>query len=101
MNSIYDYLQTTNLPLNREVGFYINKSNSPFANDSGIDYDYRGFYNKYNTLQPTATNGHLTDEFKKLIHPTFSIESNYYNKEPYAIDWRKDPYKTLSEMGIL
>jgi hypothetical protein len=103
MASLWDYLNKTNLPTEKEVGYQIKKSNSPFANDSGMDYDLRGFYNKYGTLQPTATNGHLTDEFKTQIHPTFSIESKYYTGEPYAVDWESEqqPYKRLSELGIM
>jgi hypothetical protein len=54
-------------------------------------------------LQPTATNEHLTDEFKTQIYPTFSIESKYYTGEPYAVDWESEqqPYKRLSELGIM
>ena len=43
----------------------------------------------------------LTDEFKKPYHPTFSIESRYYRGQPYAVDWNKEPYKSLAENGIL
>lgn len=93
--------QGTNLPLMQEIAYNIMKSNSPFANDSGYDYDLRGFYSKYNTLTPTATNGHLTDEFKYYHHPSFSVESRYYTGQPYAVDWKKEPYKTLSKEGLL
>lgn len=100
MGNIFQYYNTY-LPLWKEIGYNIDKSMSPFNMDSGYDYDYRGYYNKYNTLNPYASNGHLTDEFKKPNHPTFSIESRYYSGQPYAVDWDKDPYKTLSAMGIL
>ena len=38
------------------------------------DYDLRGWYSKSGQV---ATNGHLTDEFKKPNHPTFSSGSIY------------------------
>ena len=101
LNSIFQQAYNTVLSPKEEIAFNIAKSNSPFKNDSGIDYDYRGFYEKYGNLTPQATNGHLTDEFKKPIHPTFSIESKYYTGQPYAVDWNKEPYKTLSNLGIL
>lgn len=101
MNEIYSNYYNTRLPLLQELAYQINKAQSPFAYDSGVDYDLRGFYNKYGTLMPTSANGHLTDEFKKPIHPTFSIESRYYDGQPYAIDWNKEPYNTLSKLNIL
>lgn len=84
-----------------EIAFLMEKQRSPFKDDSGVDYDYRGFYQKYGNLTPQATNGHLTDEFKLPNHPTFSIESKYYNGQPYAIDWSKEPYKTMARIGVL
>ena len=98
--SLWDYLQKTNLPINQEVDFQIQKHQQrPY--DSGIDYDLRGFYKQYGNLQPQATNGHLTDEYKTIIHPTFSKESNYYNNEPFAVDWNKGLYKKLSDNGVM
>ena len=89
----------TPLNLSDELKFQIAKANSPFRNDSGYDYDYRGFYNKYGNLTPQATNGHLTDEYKKPNHPTFSIESNYYTGQPYALDWNSNYGKILQLLG--
>ena len=95
---IWQYIGT-NLPINREIGYQVNKSQyRPW--DTGYDYDLRGFYNQYGTLSPQATNGHLTDEYKYPIHPTFSIESKYYNGQPYAVDWNKPLWKVLSEGGL-
>lgn len=95
---IWQYIGT-NLPINREIGYQVNKSQyRPW--DTGYDYDLRGFYNQYGTLSPQATNGHLTDEYKYPIHPTFSIESKYYNGQPYAVDWSKPLWKVLSEEGL-
>lgn len=82
----------TQLPLNQEISYQIDKTqNRPW--NSGYDYDLRGFYNQYGSLAPQNTNGHLTDEYKHPIHPTFSAESNYYNGQPYAIDWDTPIYK--------
>lgn len=64
-NSVYYYLNQTNLPSIQEISYQIMKNNSPFANDPGLDYDYRGYFKRYGTLNPNATNGHLSDEFKK------------------------------------
>ena len=100
MDSIFDYYNTI-LPINMEAGYQINKSLSPFNRDSGSDYDLRGYYNKYGSLVPTASNLHLTDEFKKPNHPTFSNQSMYYTRQPYAVNWNKYPYNYLSQMGII
>lgn len=44
------------------------------------DYDLRGFYGKHPDF--TAAPGqHMTDEFKRPNHPTFSDESRYYNPQ--------------------
>ena len=96
--NIWDAYNTP-LNLSDELKFQIAKSNSPFRNDSGYDYDYRGFYNKYGNLTPRATNGHLTDEYKKPNHPTFSIESNYYTGQPYAVNWNSNYGKILQLLG--
>ena len=98
-NSVFGTMGTF-LPLRQEIGYQLDKFfTRPY--DTGYDYDLRGFYNKYGTLQPQSTNGHLTDEFKYIIHPTFSNESKFYNGQNFAVDWSKAPYKQLSEYGIL
>ena len=95
---IWQYMGT-NLPIDKEIGYQIDKLQyRPW--DTGYDHDLRGFYNQYGTLVPKATNGHLTDEYKYPIHPTFSIGSNYYNGQPYAVDWNKPIWRTLSERGL-
>lgn len=98
--SLWDYLSKTNLPTKKEIDYQVIKSQQR-PNDSGMNYDLRGFYNKYGNLLPQATNGHLTDEFKTQIHPTFSVESKYYNNEPYAVNWESPLYQKLSEYKIL
>lgn len=98
-NSVFGVMGTL-LPLRQKIGYQLDKSlTRPY--DTGYDYDLRGFYNKYKTLQPHSTNRHLTDEFKYVIHPTFSNESKFYNGQSFAIDWSKFPYEQLSEYGIL
>lgn len=42
------------------------------------DYDLRGWFAKSGKV---AENGHLTDEFKKPNHPTFSDGSIYHGKD--------------------
>jgi hypothetical protein len=104
MNDFYNQYQIaleTRLSPKDEIAFLMEKARSPFKDDSGVDYDYRGFYKKYGNLTPQATNGHLTDEFKYPNHPTFSIESKYYNGQPNAIDWSKEPYKTMARIGVI
>ena len=90
----------TFLPLRQEVGYQLDKYYTR-PDDTGYDYDLRGFYNKYGTLLPLSTNGHLTDEFKYIIHPTFSNASKFYDNQDFAIDWKSAPYKQLSDYGIL
>lgn len=99
MDNIFESYNTQ-LPLLQEIGYNLMKSNSPYAKDSGYDYDYRGYYNQFGNLDPTVS-GHLIDKYKKPNHPTFSVESMYYNGQPYAIDWNSEPYRTLSGLGIL
>ena len=77
----------TELNLLNELKYQYNKFNSPFRNDKGNDYDLRGFYKKYGSLQPSATNGHLSDEFKKPNHITFSVESKYSSPEHQGGQW--------------
>ena len=90
----------TFLPLRQEVGYQLDKYYTR-PDDTGYDYDLRGFYNKYGTLIPLSTNGHLTDEFKYIIHPTFSNASKFYDGQDFAVNWEKAPYRQLSEYGIL
>lgn len=100
MAGLYEYL-TTELSPREEIAFAMEKTRSPFKNDSGRDYDYRGFYQKYGNLAPQATNGHLTDEFKLPNHPTFSIESKYYTGQPNAVDWNAPGWRYAAETGLL
>ena len=44
-------------------------------NDTGADYDLRGAYKAGAGKDPTS--GHMTDQFKKPNHPTFSDQSQY------------------------
>ena len=98
--NLFDYLKTP-LTESEERAFQMSKSISPFASDSGDDYDLRGYWKKYGTLNPTASNGHLTDEFKLPNHRTFSNESRYFNGQPWAVDWQNPHYDTLGRLGLL
>ena len=47
MNDFYNQYQIaleTRLSPKDEIAFLMEKARSPFKDDSGIDYDYRGFY---------------------------------------------------------
>lgn len=79
-------------------------ANSQRKYNSDYDYDTRGYFQQYGSFLPTGiskNNGHLTDEYKKWNHPTQSIESKLYTGGYKAVDWRKDPYKSLGNYGIL
>lgn len=96
--SIWDYYNTP-LGLNKEIQFQIAKANSPFANDSGYDYDLRGYWLQNKNLNPEDSRGHISDAYKKPNHETFSIYSNYYTGQPYAIDWNSEYGRILQALG--
>lgn len=57
------------------------------------DYDLRGWFAKSGKV---AANGHLTDEFKKPNHPTFSEGSIYHGRDGNTGGkWEKDGNKWL------
>lgn len=64
-----------------------------WAKDAGregdvADYDLRGWWKKNGSKN---TQGHLTDEFKKPNHPTFSKESRYNGVDGYeGGEWSGD-----------
>ena len=94
-------LYNTPLNLKDETQFQIDKYYSPFKNDSGYDYNLRGYWQDRGNLYPniSTTNNHLGDEYKKPNHPTFSTYSNYYTGQPYAVDWNSDYGKILQLLG--
>jgi len=57
------------------------KNGNPLGRDLSndtYDYDLRGYWKKYgNNFNGDKETGHLTDEFKKPNHPTFSDQSKY------------------------
>lgn len=58
--------------------------------DPGLDYDYAG---AYAAGEGRGSSGHMTDEFKKPNHPTFSDESMYARYEPgSAGSWNGETY---------
>lgn len=98
--STYDAMKTQ-LPVGQEIDYQVAKANSPFANDSGYDYDLRGAYQRLGGLNPEATNGHLSDYDKLPIHPTFSTDSKFYNGQDYAINPETYTYPEEQEIGTL
>lgn len=68
------------------------------SNNSDHDYDTRGYFQQYGSFNATSigrNNGHLTDEYKKWNHPTQSSGSKLYTGGYKAVNWSKEPYKTL------
>jgi len=62
-----------------EKAYLAWKERGPAKEDTGIDYDHRGFWA---AGEVTGDNGHGTDQFKKPNHPTFSDESQYAELAP-------------------
>lgn len=61
-----------------------------------------GIYDYYNTrLSPQLEIMFQVDKYKKPNHFTFSNQSKYYNGQPWAVDWNREPYKTLARLGVL
>lgn len=89
----------TPLSLGNELRYQIDKANSPFAHDSGYDYDLRGYWLQNGNLNPEDARGHIGDMYKKPNHPTFSIYSKYYTEQPYAVNWKRDYGKILQLLG--
>jgi hypothetical protein len=52
------------------------------------DYDLKGYFDKYGPVKIQGEQ-HLTNEFKKPNHVTFSNESIYNNPEHQGGEWRK------------
>ena len=52
------------------------------------DYDMEGYVKKYGEPKPDER-GHLTDEFKRPNHITFSTGSVYHSKETPGGEWKK------------
>lgn len=77
----------TTLPQDQEAAYqqWINKIGMTKANGmamtddgTGLDYDMRGFFQKYGPVDVNVAGGqHFTDEFKLPNHKTFSNESKY------------------------
>jgi hypothetical protein len=81
----------------REVAYQI--SSVQRSNNSDYDYDTRGYFKQHGHFFPRSiesNNGHLTDEHKKWKHPTYSVESKFYTRGQTAVNWNKEPYKSLS-----
>jgi hypothetical protein len=56
------------------------------------DYDLKGYFNKYGSVGVVGDQ-HLTDEFKKPNHVTFSNESVYNSPEHQGGQWRQNEGK--------
>lgn len=63
------------------------------------DYDYAGYRKKYG--EPDQSNGkHLTDEFKKPNHITFSTESIYNKPGQEGGRWEEEPVSDNDKSSV-
>lgn len=91
---------TTPLTMRQFAQFVFDKQASPWSRDSGYDYDLQGYWLNNNGFP--MNDGHLPDTYKKPWHPTFSVESQYYNGQPNAIDWNNNLLmRNLTQRGYL
>lgn len=58
---------------------------------TGNDYDYRGFFKKYGFVD-VGNGQHLTDEYKKPNHQTFSNQSIYSQPGKLGGNWNGDNF---------
>lgn len=72
-----DYTGSFNTPLNDAEQMSYDEKWGDKAKADLFDYDLQGFH-KDNPDYIGAPGQHLTDEFKKPNHPTFSDESKYH-----------------------
>lgn len=66
----------------REFGMWMDFASSQLKRDVSKDfqnYDLQGYWKKYGNVD-FSEGDHMTDEFKKPNHPTFSTESIYHGK---------------------
>lgn len=84
----------TNIGHTRERGFNVG------PDYSGTDYDYRGFFKKNGPVK-IGEGQHLTDEFKKPNHETFSTESMYATGADAARagSWNGDTFVPPAKKG--
>lgn len=93
----------TYLNPNEEIAFMnwfqnAKKAGVIYQNDSGQDYDFRGYWKDkvvgQSGLGPSSSATHFPDTYKKPNHPTFSKESIYAQGEyaQYAGTWTGDTF---------
>lgn len=97
---IYNFLKSAPTNIGRGVnralgnipeGYYEWKDSLPEGLQNTRDYDLKGFYDKYGA-EAIEQGQHLTDEFKKPNHITFSKESKYYKEGMWAGEWKEDSF---------
>ncbi len=70
---------------------------SPARGDDGSDYDYRG---AFAGGAGRGSDGHMTDQYKKPNHPTFSDESQY-SSEGSPGHWSGDRFEpSAAQVGV-
>lgn len=60
------------------------------------DYDLRGFWKANPDFSYADPSQHLTDQYKKPNHPTFSTQSQYHNSDNPGGTWSKHDDGTWS-----
>lgn len=97
---IYNFLKNAPTNIGRGInkalgnipeGYYEWKDSLPENLQNTRDYDLKGFYDKYGA-EAIEQGRHLTDEFKKPNHITFSKESKYYKEGMWAGEWKEDSF---------
>lgn len=97
---IYNFLKNAPTNIGRGInkalgnipeGYYEWKDSLPENLQNTRDYDLKGFYDKYGA-EAIEQGQHLTDEFKKPNHITFSKESKYYKEGMWAGEWKEDSF---------
>lgn len=97
---VYNFLKNAPTNIGRGVnkalgnvpeGYYEWKDSLPENLQNTSDYDLKGFYKKYGAAD-VEQGQHLTDEFKKPNHITFSKESKYYKEGMWAGEWTEDSF---------
>lgn len=84
INTLYN----TKLSALDNIRYNVDKLKSPqFRNDSGYDYDLRGYWEENRTF---PKNGHLPDTYKKPNHITFSADSKYSNGNHVGGTWQQN-----------
>jgi hypothetical protein len=82
-----------------EISYNKWKSTLPENLQYEDDYDLRGFWKENPTWTPENQDVHMTDKFKLPNHPTFSVESQYYEPGMKAGYWEGEEYVPFEQLS--